>query len=147
MRSVVSVVHEDIVKRGDDNARVEYVELFLSQAKAIRKLGPQACDQYLDGTINIAAALPKEYAEAEQAWLIATLKRSMRTTPKRSAGMKDSAIRESVSRIPKRFVPVIAEPDKYRGQTLRCDAVISLYESVLSLPPNLKAAALDGMLR
>jgi hypothetical protein len=147
MRSALSEMYTRLLHEADDEALSDYVTLVVWQSKAVRAIGYDECEKFLDAKLNIFAVLPKEYGEREQKWLLDNLVRAAKATAPRPAKSVRAAMEELVSRIPKSYIPVISELEKYRGQPIRCDALIHLYEEATKMPPALRAAALEGMFK
>jgi hypothetical protein len=148
MRSAVSEVYGRLFKEADDATLDSFAELFVWQAKAVRAVGYDACDRFLESTLNISAILPREYGAREEEWLRSTLARAPAPpAPPRSAEARDAALKLLLSRVPAAYLPALAEPLRHRGEPLRCDATIALYDAANAMQPPDRHAVLEKLLR
>lgn len=145
IRSAVSEVYARLLRDADDATLDSFAALMLRQAKAVRAVGYDVCERFLDSTLNISAVLPREYGEQEEAWLRGTLAHV--EAPARGAGTQEAAMKLLLSRLPSRYLPALLEPQKHRGNPLRCDAAIALYDAAAAMEPAERHAALEKLLR
>jgi hypothetical protein len=147
IRSAVSEVYGRLLRDADDAMLDSFAALILRQAKAVRALGYDVCERFLDSTLNISAVLPREYGEQEEAWLRGSLEHAAAPAPPRSAEVLEAAMQRLLSRLPPEYLPALFEPLKHRGEPVRCDATIALYDAAAILEPPERHAVLDKLLR
>lgn len=148
LRSALPEVWSALRARADDAFLERLATMALAQRKAARGLSYEACALLLAGQLDINQVLPKEHVEKEMALLLEALASEPTVASRHESGLVTRAIREAISRMPPQLMDVIVNPERYTGKPeLMCDADIAFYEKALSLPPTLRAAALDGLLR
>ena len=149
MRAVITQdVYPTLIAQADDASLETFAKLVLDEFKAARSVSYDACAKLLAGQLNITQALPKEYSEREQAWLMQALASQGKNNHHRDKRSVEIAIRAILSRMPPKLVDVAANPKKYQSQpNLTCDMTIAMYDAAFSLPANQKAAALEGLLK
>jgi hypothetical protein len=147
MRAAFAPMPKRLLREADDETLSEYAALFVWQAKAVRVIGYDECEKYLDGQLDLSAVLPHEYSDREQKWILDSLARTAKAPARRAPKAIRAAMQDLASRLPGSYLAVMSNPEKYRGQKIRCDATIRLYEEAGNLPQALRGPALEGMFR
>jgi hypothetical protein len=148
MRKAVVGIYPILVAQADDASLEKFATLIVEQAKAARALSYEACGKLLESELNIAATLPAEYFQREQAWVTRALEAVGNDAARRSPRVIEAALGVLRSALPPEQLPVLANPGAYRERPgVRCDAAIALYDAALALPADDKAAALEGLLK
>jgi hypothetical protein len=147
-RSSLTSVWGTLRLQADDASLERLAILAIEQRKAARALSYEACTLLIANQLDTFGTLPKEITEKEMAWKMEALASEPRAGSRPQSDLVTRSIREAVSRMPPQLIEVVANPERFANEPkLMCDADIALLEKALSLPPTLRAAALDGLLR
>lgn len=148
MRKAMTGIYPALVAQADDASLEGFALLALEQARAARDLSYEACGKLLESELNIAAALPPEYFDRERAWVMRALDAPVSDTARRSRMTVETSLGLLRSALRPEQIAAVMHPAAYQDQpALRCEAAIALYDAALSLPPDQKAAALEGLLK
>ena len=148
MRAVTAQYSMRLVAQADDASLAAYARIFADQLKAARLVSYDACVMRMNGQLDITAALPKRYWDREQTWEIQALSSDIKNVNRRQKQIVKNALQAVGSRMPPALLDVAVNPAKYQDQPgLQCDSIIAMYDAALSLPPNQRAAALEGLLK
>lgn len=136
-RSVVSALFPKLLRGAPDEFLDTYVALFIDQMQAARNVSPEACLRLLNSQLDLSQVLPNNLGEREAALLktALSLPSNADAHPPSPQQVKRS-MRVAMSRMPEKYVRVVANQSAYANQpAMMCDSMISLYETVQSLPP------------
>lgn len=148
MRSSMIGLWATLRSKGDDAFLERMAILSVTQLTAARTVSYEACTKHVAGQLDITSTLPKVHTENELALVMEILASEPRPITRHKSALMARALEDAISRMPPHLVDVVANPERYTSKPeLQCDASIALFEKALSLPPSLRAAALDGLLR
>jgi len=148
IRSVPSELIPEILRESNTQTLEEFARFAVDQMQAARAVSFKACQELMNGQLDITAVLSKELVDRERRWMLDALDSQPNRNRQYSQGAIDKALAAAMARIPSTYHDVIANPASYQSRPdLLCDSSILTFEAVLSLPPHQRGAALEGMFK
>ncbi|RXN90994.1 hypothetical protein C7R54_07270 [Achromobacter aloeverae] len=153
MRGVVAGTLPALLRASDTPGLERFGRLVLTELNAARAVSPQACLQVSEGTLDITRTLPPAVMAEEVAVVTQLLAAPPTTAPPPSARKASEALKAVVGAMPPHLRDALtdeqaAPPSSADDRaSLRCDANIVFYETLLRQPAATRALALQAMFR
>ncbi|WP_143277654.1 hypothetical protein [Bordetella genomosp. 10] len=156
MRGVVASTLPALLRETDTPGLARFARLVLTELNAARAVSPRACIQASEGTLDITRALPPAIMQEEMTVVTQLLAAPPTTTPPPDVRKAHQALSAVVGTMPPPLRAALAdEQDEDKGgqqaqadrDSLRCDANIAFYETLLKQPPATRDLALQAMFR
>jgi hypothetical protein len=146
-RAVISQLYPKILAAADDAGLDIFAQLILDEMKAARAISTEACQQLMQGRLNITQALSPDLARREQEWAMKVLKaEKLEARQPVDTGEFQAAIIGATSPMPQQMIDAVNDPARFADQPdLQCTATIELYDRILEQPDAVRHLLLRGM--
>ena len=146
-RLVVSERFPKILAAADDAGLDVFAQLMVDEMKAAHAISTEACQQLMQGRLNIAQALSPDLAKREQEWALRILKaEKLEARAAVDPAEFQNAIVGATSSMSQEMLDVVGHPEQYTDQPrLQCTATIELYDRIIELPAPQRHLVLRGM--
>ncbi|MFZ6655344.1 hypothetical protein [Undibacterium sp. TJN19] len=141
--------YNDLLKTLDDSLLDEFADITVAQMQAAKKISPEACAKFLRTELDVRNTLPAALMEKEKNLTMRALVAPART---KVINMDSKEFKKSMIPLTARMLPlhlkVISQFQQYAGQPeLQCDAMISFYQNISSLPANDRHVVLAAIMQ
>lgn len=140
-RQLIAANYPKLLALVNDEMLNAFLNLTFDQLTAAQAVSDEACERLINAQLDIRQVLPMEFFEREQAWLLKALKApAVHTAKSTSTAEMERVIMPFLGRLKQRSLDVLAEPEKYRGQSpIVCAANLDLIGSLHALPGTSRA--------